>query len=140
MKELIANWIMAPDGTAIPSFYSHDYRSHTSIDTVDTLGNIVSSRACTNDGGSSLIVNRSGQYTDMSVYSDDPFEVIRRFVCRGGRGVDGDKPLTWVPLFKINNNWLKAIIDYVDEDNKYLKYYKKELEYRKENNIFVEEQ
>ena len=168
MKEkpiLLASWIMCPDGTMLPSFNRHDYREHVTIDSQEKVHPegkeepdisereewskwnkecewiVKESRFSMIDGGSEPFGRRGGVYTEMSVYSNDPFEVIRRFLCRGGRGVNSDQHLTWTPLFRINDNWLESLIEYCKEkqpSNKFLEYYIKELEYRKENNIFVE--
>jgi hypothetical protein len=140
---LLANWIMCPDGTMLPSFHRHDYRVH---ETEDRAESDISPhterevRLSVVDGGSDYL-RRGGKYTEMSVYSDDPFEVIRRFVCRGGRGKDSTEHLTWTPLFRINDEWLLALIEYESESNPtnlFLKYYEMELEYRKINNLTIE--
>lgn len=81
-------------------------------------------------------------YTEMSVYSTDSFEKIRKFLYRGGRGKDGKSPLTYVPLFKISDSWLKNLIQYEEDNrpnNKYLPYYKKEAKYRKRKGIVIPE-
>ena len=145
-RKLLANWIMAPDGTMLPSFHRHDYRTHETIDSykqiLDDADNIETVpdniRDSMVDGGKDYL-RRGGKFTEMSVYSDDPFEVIRRFVCRGGRGEDGKQPLTYVPLFRMSNNWLEATIEYIEDDNIYKEYYIKELEYRKQHNIKIDE-
>lgn len=82
----------------------------------------------------------SNFYEELSIYSTDSYEVIRRFLCRGGRGKDSTEPITWTPLFKINDDWLKALIEYEEKRNPtniYLKYYKKEKKYRKKHNISI---
>lgn len=163
---LLATWIMCSDGTMLPSFHNHDYRTHTTVDSValehpeeveepekrysdewwkwnDECETVVKeSRWSMVDGGPHPYGRRGGVYTEMSVYSDDPYEVIRRFVCRGGRGKDSKEHLTWTPLCRINNPWLEALIEYEGNRNpssKMLKYYKKELKYRKKRNIFIPE-
>lgn len=163
---ILATWIMCPDGTMLPSFHNHDYRTHTTIDAVarehpdgtpepeelfsdewrewnnkaETI--VKESRHSMVDGGPSPYGRRGGVFTEMTIYSDDPFQVIRRFLCRGGRGKDSREHTTWTPLFRINNSWLEALIEYEENrnpDSISLKYYKKELKYRKKNNIFIEE-
>ena len=157
---LLANWIMCPDGTMLPSFHRHDFRSHTTIDVIaqehpegeeepaDTFSkawlkwrkSLVTVtkefRDSATDGGTNYL-KRSGVYNEISIYSDDPFSVIRRFLCRGGRGKDSTEHITWTPLFIINDEWLVSLIDYVSEEHPHLKYYKKELAYRKKRNIII---
>ena len=85
----------------------------------------------------------NGFFKDLSIYSDAPFEVIRENYHRGGRGKDGLQPLTWVPLSKMSNEWLKNCIKYNDDrgikncDSNY--WYNKELRYRKRMEIFIED-
>lgn len=146
---LLASWIMCPDGTMLPSFHVHDYRTHTTVDTwkqrsikMDDRETVPDkTRHSMIDGGTNYL-RRGGKYTEMSIYSNDPYEVIRRFLCRGGRGPKSDQHLTWTPLFRINDSWLENLIKYEQanpEYNVYLEYYKKELEYRKQNNITIKE-
>ena len=85
---------MCPDGTMIPSFHRHDYRKNIAVDTYKEVSSKVipdNTRYSMVDGGTDYL-RRGGKYVDMTIYSDDPFEVIRRFLCRGGRGKDGDQP------------------------------------------------
>lgn len=148
-RKIVANWAMAPDGTMIPSMHRHDYRTHETIDTYKKRSLKMDdhqmvpdkTRHTMVDGGDSYL-RRGGKFTEMSVYSDDPYEVIRRFVCRGGRGIEGKDFLTYVPLMSINDSWLQAIIDYEEEsrpDNPNIPYYIKEQQYRKEHNITIKE-
>ena len=147
-RKILASWIMAPDGTMIPSFHRHNFREHITIDSWrydDDDSTLIPSetRYSMSDGGTDYL-RRGGVYTEMSIYSDDHFEVIRRFLCRGGRGEDGTSPLTYVPLFRMDEQWLKECIRYnerlgIEGHNEY---YKKELIYRNEqiliaNNIIV---
>lgn len=70
----------------------------------------------------------------LALYDDAPFEVIREVVCRGGRGVNGDEELKYIPLKDMNDEWLEAVIDYEEQkrpNNPYLKYYYQELKFRK---------
>ena len=133
-QEIIVNRIITPDGTELISHHRHDYVSH-----VDKNGDTYSV-----DGGEDYLRRgyRVPDYTEASIYSEDSFELIREHLCRGGRGIDGTEPLTYVPLAKMSNTWLENVIIYEEDyrpDNKYLFYYTKELEYRKINNIFVED-
>jgi hypothetical protein len=84
-------------------------------------------------------LRRSGpdDYEELSVYADDPFELIRVSMYRGNRGINGDQPLKWVRLCDMSNEWLEAIIrSYVISLSHSVKafpynLYIKELDYRK---------
>ena len=152
MKEepiLLASWIMCPNGTMLPSFDRHDFRTHDTVDTwkqisddndqIETVPD--ETRHSMIDGGTDYL-RRGGKYTEMSIYSDDPYEVIRRFLCRGGRGKDSREHITWTPLFRMSTSWLHALIEYekgIPKFNPHSEYYIKELEYRADNNIFIVE-
>lgn len=76
------------------------------------------------------------------IYTNSPFEVIREFFARGGRGINGDQPLTHTILKDINDDWLKAIVVYEEKsrpNNPYLIFFKKEMIFRRDmviNEIF----
>lgn len=89
------------------------------------------------DGGSfaevmSVRLGNPEYIVDTSVYSDSPFEDIRNALYRNSTTL----------LKDMSNSWLENCISYEEQhrpNNKFLKFYYKELEYRQENNIFVEE-
>jgi hypothetical protein len=69
------------------------------------------------------------------LYDDAPFEQIRKVIHRGGRGKNGDEPLKYVKLSEVDDEWLEAIIVYENNhrpNNKFLKYYLAEKEFRKQ--------
>lgn len=135
MKQIICNRIQTPDGTILTSHHRHDYVTHIDKNGYEYM--------C--DGGTEYLrrnIVQEAPYKEMSVYDDSPFETIREVLYRGGRGKDGKQPLKYVALNEMSNSWLENVIIYEEEfrpDNKFLKYYKQELEYRKENNITIEE-
>ena len=126
-RKILANWIMCPDGVMLPSFSTHDFRQHG-----DTAV----------DGGLEYL-RRVGNYVEMSVFDDDPHEVIRRFVCRGTSGKNGDKPFHWIPIFKMSDEYLKATIEWNKtfgrEGNRFNVHYHNELEYRKNHGITIKD-
>lgn len=74
----------------------------------------------------------------LNLYTDSPFEEIRELLARGGRGKDGKSPLEYVIIKDIDDDWLKAIIDYEETNrpnNRYLIYFKKEVIYRRDMRI-----
>jgi len=130
---IVHNAIQTPDGTIIESRHRHDYVEHE-----DKNGYLYSV-----DGGMDYL--RRGytvpNYTELSLYEDDDFELIRKTVTRGGRGIDGTEPLTFVPICDMNDEWLQAAIVYNEErgmgDMVMNRIYKREQEYRKDNNIKI---
>ena len=134
-KHLILSQIQTPDGTILKSMHAHDYVTH-----LDANGEMYML-----DGGNEYqrytITNEP--FKDLSIYSDALYEIIRENYHRGGRGKDGLQPLTWVPLSKMSNEWLKNCIQYNDDrgmrksDSNY--WYAKELKYRQRMEIFIED-
>ena len=98
--------------------------------------------ACSLDGGLAY-THWGGPSVDASVYSDDDFSIIRQNELRGGRGVNGDQPLTWVPIANMSDNWLKSTIKYLEDRNMaYGRHYKHllmEVKYREVNGISISE-
>ena len=78
---------------------------------------------------------------DLHLYSSQSHEVLREHCCRGGRGIDGRQPPTWVKIKDINDNWLNSLITYCEDLGQYgsIHYlmYLDELEYRKTHNITI---
>jgi hypothetical protein len=135
-REIILNQIKTPDGTIIKSMHVHDYVTY-----LDKNG-----KTYMVDGGNEYLrrnIHKDAPYTELTIYSNDKFEIIRENYHRGGRGKDGDQPLTWVPISKMNDQWLDAAIQYNEErslgESFANKMYKKEKEYRKQNNIVIPE-
>lgn len=124
---LIQNAIRTPDGTILDSRSRHDYKSY--VDTINGQTYMV-------DGGLDYIRRSIGLVEDLTLHDDDPHEVIREKLLRGTRGKDGKGEFRQVLLKDIDDEWLNNIIEYEEKhrpNNFYLKYYRKELELRKEN-------
>lgn len=134
-KSIVHNAIQTPDGTIIESRHRHDY-----VEYIDANGNEYMV-----DGGTDYL--RRGytvaDYTEMSLYEDDDIEVIRKVVTRGGRGKDGKQPLTFTPICEMNDAWLQAAIayntDYGMGTSVMNRIYAREQEYRKQNNITIDD-
>jgi hypothetical protein len=88
-------------------------------------------------------LNPEAPFTDLSVWSDAPWEKIRESFHRGGRGKNGDEPLKWTPMSEMSNNWLENCIIYNEKHGRTECFandlYKGELEYRIVNNINIED-
>jgi len=134
-KRLILSQIQTPDGTILTSYHVHDYVTHLDKNGEEYML----------DGGNEYQRYNicKEPFKDLSIWSDAPYEVIRENYHRGGRGKNGDQPLTWVPLSKMSDSWLKACIEYNDErgmGKSFANYmYLKEIKYRKRMEIKIEE-
>lgn len=136
MKKIVLNQIQTPDGTILRSHHVHDYVTY-----IDKNG-----KEYMVDGGTEYLrrtIHQDAPYIELTIFDDAPFEVIRESLHRGGRGKDGDKPLTFVPISKMSDNWLKNCIKYnkqIGQEKSYhSKMYTKELIYRKKNKITIED-
>jgi hypothetical protein len=102
-RQLVANLICTPDGTILQSFNRHDYKEYT-----DKNGETYMV-----DGGLDYLrrsVGQSEPYTELSVYSDDPFNLQREYFSWGTYGKDGDQPLKHVQLKSMSNDHIEAIL------------------------------
>ena len=124
MKQLVYNSVTCQEcNETIVSYHRHDYKICS----------------CPNeamvDGGTDY--ERYGA-KDMNkikthcVYADDDFEIVRKYATRGGRGIDSDKPLTWIPICDMDDDYLKAVLDYGGADW-HLDIIRKEIAYRLNN-------
>lgn len=130
-KQLIHSSIRTPDGTILVSRHRHDYVGH-----LDKNG-----ETYILDGGLEYIKTsvNIAPAEDLSLYDDEPHEIIREYLERGGRGKNSDEELKYVKLKDIDNSWLQAIIVYENEyrpQNKMLKYYLAEQKFRKKINNY----
>lgn len=133
-KFMIANRIQTPDGTILWSRYRHDYVAHE-----DANGEYYFL-----DGGPDILCWRSSvnevPAKSLQVFSDAPFEEIRKVMLRGTFTVERDR--IWVPLYRMNNLHLIGVLDYNENmgiHSKYDQFIEKEIEYRKEHNIYIED-
>lgn len=126
---LILNRIRTPDGTILTSYDRHDYVTHT-----DKNGEHYMT-----DGGS-LYFRRSvneAPANDMSVYTTDPFEVVRVSAHWGTRGKTGMDPLEYRPISTLSDSHIQNILKDKIAGEKYRPILEKELEYRKEKKISI---
>lgn len=103
MKELICNKAKCKKcGDVIISHSHHDYVT-CSCGSIST------------DGGNSYL-RRSGieWLEDQSVYADDDWELVKKNLYRGSRGKNGDQLLTWVSLEDMDDDYLIALLDYME--------------------------
>ena len=135
-KRLIANRWQTPDGTILWSRYTHD-----SVNYIDENG-----IRYMVDGGNDychLSDNKEQPLKNCCIFNDEPWNIQREYILRGTFDKNnGDR--IWVPLSKLSDEHLQNIIndllDYFSkQDNAVENVYTKEQDYRKENNIIVEE-
>ena len=67
------------------------------------------------------------------------FEEIRTKIGRSGYGKTGRGEYRSAQLSEMSDSWVTASIPFVPEDHPHRKYYIKELEYRKEHSIAIED-
>ena len=132
---MIANRIQTPDGTILWSRHRHDYVAYE-----DANGEYYFL-----DGGPDILcwrssVNEDAPAKSLQVFSDASFEEIRQVMLRGTKDTDGDE--IWIPLCKMNDLHLIGVLDYNEHygiQSKYDQFIKKEIEYRKEHNIHIDD-
>jgi len=122
MRQLVYNAVTCTEcNELLVSYHRHDYKTCSCLNEAMV------------DGGTAYL--RYGA-KDMSkiklfaIYADDEYEVVRKYATRGSRGVDGKKPLTWIPLCDMEDDHLEACLDYGGPDW-HMELIRKEIEYRK---------
>jgi hypothetical protein len=131
---LIANRIQTPDGTILWSRFGHDYVTYDDANGEQYML----------DGGPDVLSWRTSvnkiPAKSLQVYSDAPFEEIRKVMLRGTFAESGER--IWVPLYKMNNLHLIGVLDYNENlgiHSRFDQFIEKEIEYRKEHNIVIED-
>lgn len=133
-KTLLVNKWQTPDGTILESKFVHDFVQYH--DTVANDDYIV-------DGGAEYIRISENEVPmkDLCVYSTDNIEKIRENLKRGTLTENG---MLYIPLKNMSNAHLENCITYNFEhgfksNNAFTIQYMKELAYRFENNIYIED-
>ena len=130
MKQIVHNSVTCLEcGETIVSYHRHDYKTC-----------LCDNKAIV-DGGTDYLrygAKDMNKIKIFAVYADDPYEIVRKYATRGGRGKDGTEPLKYVPICDINDSWLEAILDYGGAAW-HMDLIKKEVQYRKDNNIKIPE-
>lgn len=159
-REILVNQIRTPDGTLLISHHRHDYKTYVDKNGLQYMV----------DGGDDylrrnihtviprnwffnliqMIAGWFGRelrdvvaYEELSLYTDDPIEVLRMYVHRGGRGINGDEPLKYVLVKDMSNDWIENVIEYEEDyrpDNKFLPVFIAELKYRAQNDIIINDE
>lgn len=129
IPRLLLNRIKTPDGTILTSYNRHDYVTH-----IDKNGHEYMV-----DGGLEYLRRNVNEtpYEELSITDQAPFEQIRESFHWGTYGKKRDQPLKYVPICKMTNDHLQAIINQKMGGDWVRSYMKEELSHRKENNIFI---
>jgi hypothetical protein len=111
---IVCNRIRTPDGTILESMHRHDYKTHVDANGLEYMV----------DGGLEYTrrnVHDEAPYTELSVYSDGPHDVIREVFKWGTRGKDGKQPLKHVPLKDLTTEHIQAILETQDHIPQYIR-------------------
>lgn len=121
-RQLVYNSVTCLEcNETIVSYHRHDYKTCS----------------CPNeamvDGGTAYLrygAKDLSKIKGFAVYDDEPFEIVRKYATRGGRGKDGRQPLSWIAICDMDDAYLEAVLDYGGADW-HIALIKKEIEYRK---------
>ena len=125
MRKLILNRIRTPDNTILESKHRHDYKCYK-----DTKSNEI----YMNDGGIDCIRRSINiePYEDLSLYSDDPFEILRENITWGTYGKNGDEELHYKPISNMSSNHINSILSKIKLADFLKELFEKEILYRNE--------
>lgn len=132
--QIIYNAVKCPDGTILESHHRHDYKCHRDIVTNETIFI---------DGGHDYLRRSINKVpaTELSIDTSYPFEEQRKYFSWGSYGKNGNEAKHYIKLKDVTDNHIKAIMTtqlhirgtFVET------LFKNEVEYRKINNIEVNE-
>lgn len=103
-EQIIRNAVRTPDGTVLESKHRHDFKMHTDAITDESVSI---------DGGFDYL-RRVGMFSgcvDMSVTTQDEFNIVREYFTWGTYGKDGKQPKTYVKLKDMTAEHLQAVLD-----------------------------
>jgi len=103
-RQILVNCIQTPDGTKLYSRHRHDYVTY--IDKNDKEYMV--------DGGLDYLrrnIHDDAPFTELSLYEDDAFDILRNDFAWGTRGKDGRQPLTYKVLSSLEDDHIQAILD-----------------------------
>ena len=127
-KQLVFNSVECLEcGVRLISHHRHDYRTCQCPNQTMVDGGT----SYTRYGGKDM-----SKVKGLFIYDDEPFEIVREYAERGGRGEDGDKPLEWIKVKDMSDDYVLKVIEY-GGPIWHLEIMKKELLYRFNNNISI---
>jgi hypothetical protein len=100
--QILSNRMRTPDGTMLESRHRHDYVTH-----LDANG-----KEYMLDGGLDYLrSSANGDEKFLTVYQDDPHEVIRLLVKWGTFGKNGDEPYKQIKIADMSTEHLQACLE-----------------------------
>jgi len=133
-QEILLNAIKTPDGTFLSSRHRHDYVTHKDANTGKIYGV---------DGGADYfrMTGDTQDCEDCTITTQTPFDVVRIRLHWGSYGKNGDEQKTMRRLKEISNSHLEAILKNLNfpSGSHFKKFFEMEKEYRKKENIFIDE-
>lgn len=129
MTHIITNRIKTPDGTILTSRTQNDYVCH--------VDKITGAEYCIDGGNAHRSHSGPTDYEDLTVTTDDSFEVIRRNMEWGAKDAKGN--IIWRTLLRMNDTHIQNILKTQKRIPEYYKmYFINELQYRVSKGIKVE--
>lgn len=122
-SKILLNRIKTPDGTILTSHHTHDYVTHVDKNGYEYMV----------DGGTSYLrrnIYEDAPYEEMSVYSNEPIEIIRENVEWGTYGKEGKGNLKYVKIKDMETEHIHAILSNHYCSSEYEDVFFRELEYR----------
>lgn len=130
--QILLNRIKTPSGVLLTSRHLHDYVSYIEPD--GTMFAV--------DGGFDYLKRIGEGYTEMSINSEDDWEIIRENFERGVSLPDGS--IKYKTLNTLSNTHLYNILEYIKTQefgvNRFTWVYEKEIKYRNSNNIKIDDE
>ena len=126
MENILVNMIRTPDGTILQSRHRHDYVAYTDKNGLTYMV----------DGGLDYLrrnVHHEHPYEELSLYEEDPIEIIRERFDWGTYGKDGKQPFTRILLKDMTEEHIQAILDTQRLLVSVRNMFHREIVYRKEN-------
>ena len=120
--QLIRNAIQTPDGTILESVSRHDYKAYTDANGKEYMV----------DGGLDYVRRSAhGDEIDLCVYNNEPHEVQRNILKWGSYGINGDQPLTFKTIARMDCDHIRNVLEHCRNVTPVIKHCMiQELEYR----------
>ena len=114
--------LTTPDGTILVSRNRHNFVSYT-----DTVNN----KVYFIDGGTDYLrCSFNGDEVIRTITSEDPYELIRQYICWGSYGKNEDEELHYIKLKDLSDEHLEALLGYVGTEQYIYRYLVMEKEFR----------